>query len=313
MQGLEISRLFYEQFGKAMIENDFCEYKDRIAVGLVGEGSECLGFDDDISRDHDFEAGFCLFLQKEDYEKFGFKLERAYSKLPKEFMGVKRSLVSAVGGNRHGVLVIDDFYKKHLGVSEIPNDLSWWLYVPSSSLLNASNGEIFVDNLGKFIEIRNVLKKGYPEDIRRKKLAGHSIFMAQSGQYNYKRCIERGENGAGQLAIFEFVKNAISTIYLLNNQFEPFYKWAYKGLRNLSILGDLEMSLVGLTELENSSKTIQTKLEIVEDISSMIISEFKKQGLTKATCNNLETHAYSILDSIKNVEIRNMHVMDGIL
>lgn len=312
MQGLEICRLFYEEYGKPMIENEFSEYKDRIAVGLVGEGSECLGFDDEISRDHDFEAGFCMFLTREDYDKIGFKLERAYSKLPKEFMGIKRNFTQAVGGSRHGVFVIDEFYIKHLGVSEIPNDLTWWLYNPHTSLLNACNGEIFVDTLGKFSEIRNTLKQGYPEDIRRKKLAGHTIFMAQSGQYNYKRCIERGENGAGQLAIFEFVKNAISTIYLLNNEYEPFYKWAYKGLRNLKILGDLEMALVGLTELENTKKFAMEKRDIIDDISLMIIEEFKRQGLTKANCDNLESHAYSILDSVKNTEIRNMHVMEGI-
>lgn len=28
-----------------------------------------------------------------------------------------------------------------------------------------------------------------PEDVRRKKLAARLIFMAQSGQYNYSRCL----------------------------------------------------------------------------------------------------------------------------
>lgn len=312
MQGIEISRQFYLQHGKKMLEDNFSEYIDNIAVGLVGEGSECFGYDDVVSTDHDFDAGFCLFITKEDEKKFGFKLERAYSKLPKEFMGLKRSLLSPVGGNRHGVIVIDDFYKKFLGEPSAPSSNMHWLYLPSSSLACACNGQVFVDNLGVFSKIREQLKKGYPQDVRLKKLSANAIMMAQAGQYNYARCISHGELGASQLAIFEFVKHAISTIYLLNNKYEPFYKWAYRGMRELEILPDLETALSDLTELGNNKIQSQQKIEVIEDISKMIIDEYKRQGITKATCKNLETHAYSILDGIKDVNLRNLHVMEGV-
>ena len=68
MKGLELSRAYYEAWGAPMIREKFPEYEDRIAVGLVGPGSECFGYDDAISMDHDFEAGFCLWLTKEDEE-----------------------------------------------------------------------------------------------------------------------------------------------------------------------------------------------------------------------------------------------------
>ncbi len=218
MKGLDISREFYLQYGKPMLEEQFAHVLDRIAVGLVGEGSECLGFDDEISKDHDFDAGFCLWITEEDEKSFGFKLERAYSKLPKEFMGLRKSILSPVGGNRHGVITIENFYTRFLGSPCYPNELERWLYLPSSALSAASNGEVFNDKLGKFSDIRNKLLQGYPEDIRKKKLAAHTIFMTQSGQYNYMRCLDRGENGAAQLAIFEFVRHTISAIYLLNNK-----------------------------------------------------------------------------------------------
>lgn len=312
MKGLDVSRAFYEQYGKDMLEKEFPDYINKIAVGLVGEGSECLGYDDDLSVDHDFEAGFCLFISREDYDKIGFKLERAYAKLPKEFMGYKRSVLSPVGGDRHGVIVIEDFYQKFLGASDIPDDLRWWLYADSTALLNASNGQVFYDPNGEFSRVREKLLVGFPDDVRRKKLAMHAIFMAQAGQYNYKRIVSRGEYGAGQLALFEFVKHAISTVYLLNNKYEPFYKWAFRGMRSLPVLSELEDALVGLIEIENSPKTIDDKIEIIEDVARLIIDEYKRQGLTKATCNNLESHAYSILDGVKNSEIRNIHIMEGV-
>lgn len=312
MQGLDIAREYYNRYGKPMLEEKFTEYADRIAVGLVGEGSECLGFDDEISTDHDFEPAFCLFITKDDYQKFGFPLERAYSSLPKEFMGLKRNLLSPVGGNRHGVIIIDEFYTKFLGMPNAPKELYEWLYIPPFALLNATSGEVFADKLGEFSAIRNILKKGYPEDVRLKKIAAHTVLLAQSGQYNYPRLIKRGEKGAAQLAVFEFVKHAISVIYLLNNAYEPFYKWAYKGIETLQILNHINDALIGLTEFDNSPDNAEMKFEVINDIAGILIEEFKKQGLTKATCLDLEKHAYSIRDAIKDNTLRNMHIMEGI-
>ncbi len=312
MNGLEVSKKFYYEFGKPMLESSFSNVIDRIAVGLVGEGSECFSFDDEFSRDHDFEAGFCIFITRQDAEKFGFELERAYAKLPKEFMGLKRKILLPVGGDRHGVISIEEFYAKFLGSENSPKCNLQWLSLPTHALASACNGEVFEDNLGKFSKIRNVLLKGYPEDVRKKKISAHTALMAQAGQYNYSRCCSRGETGAGQLAIFEFVRHAISVIYLLNNKYEPFYKWVYRGMRELNVLSDLEFSLVGLTELDNSSVRVKEKIEIIEDVSSLIIDEFKSQGITKATCLDLSRHALSIQDGIKDAELRNLHVMDGV-
>ncbi len=312
MQGLDISREFYIKHGKPMLESEFGDVIDRIAVGLAGEGSECLGFDDELSRDHDFDAGFCLWITEEDNEKFGFRLKRAYSRLPKEFMGLSRSSVSPVGGSRHGVITIEAFYSRFLGAPNAPGSIERWLYIPPSALASASNGEVFADGLGKFSAVREALLEGYPEDIRRKKLAAHTVFMAQAGQYNYSRCVARGELGAAQLAVFEFVKHAISAIYLLNKKYEPFYKWAYRGLRALPILGHIGDSLQFLTESENTPKLFDIKSAIIEDISALLCDVFKVQGLSEAICTDLEKHAYSILDSIRNPTLRNMHIMEGV-
>ncbi len=312
MQGIDISKEFYLQYGKPMLEELFSDVSDRIAVGVAGEGSECLRFDDNISRDHDFDTGFCLWITEEDERKFGFRLERAYAKLPKEFMGIKRSAVSPVGGNRRGVITIEDFYTRHLGAPSAPDCIERWLYTPSSSLLAASNGEVFRDDMGKFSEIRNALLAGYPEDIRRKKLAAHTVFMAQTGQYNFSRCLCRGECGAAQMAVFEFVKHALSAVYLLNNRYEPFYKWVYRGMHDLPILGSIGEALSAITELDNSKENANVKLAVIEDVSAMLIEEFTSQDLTEASCGDLEKHAYSILNGVKDSRLRNMHIMEGV-
>lgn len=103
MQGLELARRYYKEFGRAMIAEHFPDYEGRIAVGLTGSGSDCLGFDDDVSADHDSGAGFCLWLTDDDYENIGFRLAREYSKLPAEFMGVPKGRANSYGSSHFGV------------------------------------------------------------------------------------------------------------------------------------------------------------------------------------------------------------------
>ena len=59
MKGLELARDYFERCGRPMLERDFPELMPFLAAGLCGSGSECFGWDDEVSRDHDFEPGFC--------------------------------------------------------------------------------------------------------------------------------------------------------------------------------------------------------------------------------------------------------------
>ena len=112
MNGLEIARGYFEEFGRPMLESEFADILPFLAAGFVGSGSEHFGYDDEVSRDHDFEPGFCLFLPGEDVidRRRAFQLERAYARLPKEYAGVRRLQLSPVGGARNGVIRTADFY-----------------------------------------------------------------------------------------------------------------------------------------------------------------------------------------------------------
>lgn len=87
MRGIDISRAYFYEYGFPMLETEFESLMPFIAVAFVGRGSERFGFDDEVSRDHDFEPGFSIFIPDESVvdSRTAFKLERAYSKLPKEF------------------------------------------------------------------------------------------------------------------------------------------------------------------------------------------------------------------------------------
>jgi len=310
MNGLELSKAFYEQFGAPMLHEQFPDEEKYIAVGLLGSGSECLGFDDEISQDHDFEPGFCLLLPGEDVidRRTAFQLERAYAKLPKEFMGFRRSALAPVGGARHGVLRTSEFFTEKVGAPDGVLTVDQWLKLPQQALLEATGGAIFRDDLGAVTAIRAALS-AMPEDVRRKRLGGQLLLMAQSGQYNYLRCLKHGEPAAAQLAVNEFVKSCIETVFLLNRAYAPYYKWSFRAMRRLKTLSLTAETLEYLLTTGNDGELAETKYDMIESTAGDIIDELQNQGLTKAICGDLEKHAYSVNDGIEDGDIRNLNIL----
>lgn len=308
MKGLELAEKYYVNCGREMLAQ-FSEVLPYLAIGLAGSGSECYGYDDETSQDHDFEPGFCIFLPGEDVvdRRTAFLLERAYAKLPKVFMGVERAPLDPVGGSRHGVQRMADFFLAKTGSPDGQLSLEQWFSVPEYSLLEATNGAVFADPYGQFTAIRERLQY-LPEDVRRKKLAGRLLLMGQSGQYNYGRCVARGETGAAQLAVFEFVQSAIHAIYLLNRAYMPYYKWSFRGLRDLPRLSTLAAPLESLISSDNRHP--EKKSAIIEEICAAVAEAV--QPLTGLSAPEMEPQAYALNDTVSDPNIRNLHILQGI-
>lgn len=313
MKGLEISKAYFEEYGRPMLTEQFPELMPYLAAGLCGSGSECLGYDDDVSTDHDYEPGFIIFLPGENVvdRQTAFKLERAYAKLPKEFMGLKKSLMQPVGGARRGVIRTEEFFSEKCGRGDGNLSYDEWAKTPEYALLEAVNGEIFFDNYGEVTAIREKLSY-LPEDVRKKKLAGNLLLMAQSGQYNYMRCISHGEEGAAQLAVMEYVKAAMSVAFLLNKKYQPFYKWSFRAMRELEKLSIEAELLEYLITTPNDGEMAEEKYRVIEGIAADYIDVLIDEGITKAICGDLEKHAYSVNDRIEDPELRNMHILSVI-
>lgn len=309
MKGLELSRLYFEQIGAPILFEKFPKLAPRIAAGMSGQGSDCLGFDDELSQDHDFGPAFCLWLTDSDFAKYGAELQREYDALPPSFMGYTRN-TSARGVGRVGVMRSSDFYRYFIGCPGVPESMMKWLRVQEHFLATVTSGAVFRDDLGEFTAARNGLLPCYPEDIRKKKLAARAASMAQSGQYNFPRMMRRGDIFGARLALGEFLNSALSMLYLLNFRYEPFYKWQFKGAEGLIAM---EEALPFLKDIAAASTRRDDKaiLYNVEAASAIAISALREQGLTDVVGDYLEPHAYSILSHIEDEEIRNLHVMEG--
>lgn len=309
MRGLEIARSFYTEYGEPMINGAFGEYRKLFAVGLVGSGSECFGYDDELSQDHDFEPGFCIFVPDGALDRETlFKLERAYASLPKEYLGFRRQPISPAGGNRHGVVMLGDFLGSRTGHRDGKLTAREWMRLPEQYLAEVTNGELFFDGCGIFTSVREELSH-MPRDVMLKKLTGHLFLMSQSGQYNYTRAVRRGDTASAQLASFEFVRHAMGAVFTLAGRYMPYYKWSFRALSDIPGGGDISDALEFLITSENDAKNASVKSEVTEDIARMISDELRARGLTDAPGTDLGRHALLCNDRIKDAEIRNLSIL----
>lgn len=303
MKGLELSHRYYEEVCRPAVEASFHQYIDKMAFGLVGDGSECYGFDDEISQDHDFGPRILIWLSQSGFNAFGKELQRLLANLPKTFSGYEGVNTSQYGEGREGVFTINGFFKKFTGLDHPPSTIQEWRIIPEVNLSLATNGEIFTDPLGEFTGYRNILLAGYPEDVRLKMMAARCMKMAQSGQYNYARSIKRKEYVAAQMALAEFTDSAISMIYLMNNRYKPFYKWMHRGLKDLPVLGKETCNLLETISTSTSSSDIITT---IETISTLIINKLREGGLSDSISDFLLDHGPQIQKRIKDKYLRSM-------
>lgn len=265
VSGLKLARAFWTQLGKPMIAAKYPQYAGRIAAGLVGHGSECYGFDDAYSQDHDFGPRFCLWLTDEDYAAIGEQLEADYEALPRKFSVDAQGHVTfeaharsdasgafpsagagspvtprAQGANRRdGVFRIGDFFESITGYRTAPAQTAphEWLMLQESTLAAATNGEVFADPTGLFSKTRQGFKN-MPDDVRLALISKRLGMIAQAGQYNLPRSLKRGDGAAAWLSIHEFVQATASLVFLVNVPmvvgYMPYYKWQFAALRKLS-------------------------------------------------------------------------------
>ena len=229
ISGLELSRAYFEEFGRPMLQEQFGEYMNEIAAGLCGEGSDCLGYDDPVSRDHDFGPRFSIWVSDEVYGQIGDRLQAAYDALPKTFRGFERT-ETEFGRERTGVCTYEQYFRRILGIPGPPKTEAEWLYVEESALRAAVSGEIFLDGNGRFGELIEQVKAYYNGRVYQKKLMQELTLLGQNGSYNYKRMLERGDMAAANLMLVKAAENAAHLVYLLGKVYCPHPKWLLRGL-----------------------------------------------------------------------------------
>ena len=308
MKGLELSQRYFYEVALPILERDCCDKLMKLAIGLVGEGSDCFGYDDEISQDHDWGPGFAIWLSDLDYQQFGKELSQIYDSLPKTYLGYSARETSRWGEGRIGVLQINTFFRTLLGMDGLPQTPKQWLATPENGLATAVNGKVFHDPQGTFSAIRRTLLRYYPEDVRLKKITARVMVAGQAGQYNYPRSVKRNEPCAALQAEAKFIETALSLVFLLNRTFMPFYKWAHRAVKPLDILGEYAYNTV--LRLVTSHNP-QEKEQLIEEFSQKLIEQLREQGLTESTSDFLPDHGPGIQAMISDEELKRLGLIVG--
>ena len=160
--------------------------------------------------------------------------------------------------------------------------------------------------------MRSRLLGHYPEDVRKKKLAAKCMAIAQTGQYNLLRMAKREDWVTVRTVIAKFTDSVMGAAVLLNRRYKPYYKWAFRALRDLPLLAGQADALERLLTTDNAPARADEQQDAIETVAAAVIDALCEQDLTRAVCGDLEKHAYSVNDRVEDAALRNEHILAAI-
>jgi len=196
----------------------------RHAAGLLGRGSEVLGLDDDLSRDHDWGPRLTLLVDGDDVTAVDALLART---LPDRFGSFPtRFAVTRDPRVRHRVEVTTPaaFVGSRLGVTgdgdPTPAD---WLTFTGQAVLEVTAGPVFADTHGELTAVRRRLA-WYPDDVWRYVVAADWARLGEELPLA-GRAGHRGDDVGSRVIAARLVGVLMHLGCLLERRWPPYPKW----------------------------------------------------------------------------------------
>jgi hypothetical protein len=250
MKGLELCRRYFHEVGLPAIRRHFPEWLERMACGLIGPGSDVFGFDDDISRDHNWGPRFWVVLSPQDYAAIGERMQEVLlAELPPEFEGHGiRGFPPGRGEPQVRVWGLRELCESMLGCAEAPSDDVAWLGIAEQKLFELHAGEVWHDPPRLLLGLREQTAY-FPEMVWRKRMAffWEGLFFAD----NFIRSAFRGERVAEQMYLAWALHCMMRMAFLLNHRYAPYRKWLHRAFRELPLADELDPLLARMMDGES--------------------------------------------------------------
>ena len=188
--------------------------------------SEVLGYDDEMSQDHDWGPRVLLFLHDDDHERHGDALQDMLRELQR---GLPAG--SADGSADVAVHTVRGYLRDQLAV-DIGSELDAvdWLTLPEQSLLMLTSGAVFHDDVGLQAVRRRFAY--YPRDVwPYLMVAGWWRVHPEANLVG--RAGSMGDELGSALMGSRLVHDLMQLCFLLERRYAPYAKWfgtAFAGL-----------------------------------------------------------------------------------
>ena len=168
---IDVSRDFFNEIVKPILEREFPKETARTAFGVFGLGSDALGLDDEYSQDHHWGLRINALMPDELLATHGEEIQRVVSKnLPSTYRG-KNLREGHEGGKALALDGLQTFFSRALGIDHLPETYREWLELPEEEIIHFINGEVWHDPAGDFTAIRKTFSNYYPEPVRLRRIA----------------------------------------------------------------------------------------------------------------------------------------------
>ncbi len=253
VSGLDLSRRFFREIVRPLLASAFPNL--HYAAALLGPGSEVLGFDTEMSIDHDWGPRLFLFLCEGDAEQGDAIGNLLSQQLPETFADFPVSLPNPIlpkirimtrpltGRIKHRIIPITmrNFVRVQLGYDLTqPLRASDWLMFPSHALGELVAGEVYHDDVGELTALRTHFA-WYPHDVWMYLLASGWQRIGQE-EHLMPRAGFVGDELGSALIGSRLVRDIMNLCFLLEKQYAPYPKWfgtAFQRLPSAKELGPL--------------------------------------------------------------------------
>lgn len=289
MQGIELSRAFYEEIVAPWLAA--LAPALSYSAALIGYGSELLGFDDETSRDHNWGPRVHIHLTAADFRDHARPLLGEFARImPETFRGEPigwrsrphpaASGSDAIGAIEHGLEfhTIEGRLEAHFGLRSLDGLTAIdWLGFPEQKLLAFTAGAVFRDDDGRLTALRKQLAY-FRDDVwfyriacQWQRIAEEQAFVGRAGQVD--------DDLGSRLVAGRLVRDVMALAFLIERRYAPYAKWFGTGFSRLPIASrlapHLEQALRAMDWVERGEALAAAYLVLATEQEQKGIAPFK--------------------------------------